>query len=234
MNTQGQGIAQADAARAYDSGCWDEVAIRYLHIETSARGWKCSYLPDWGFVVGGNRIVYNTMTRTEIDDALSLTGPWLVPPTCYTDGSGMTAAKPAGIGVAIFRGTERPLLISEGIGPGTNYSAELMAIWRALRAFPQLAQNMTIHSDSEYAIGAVTQDWQRNKNVGLIAAIREDLELRQAAGAVISISHVDGHKGHAGNEIADALAGVGRKYGAVTRYGEPQVADPVFSPARVG
>lgn len=230
----GTGISRDDAARAYDSGCWRDQAIITLHEQAQAKGWACSYQPDWAFTVGDDRIVYCTMTDGELYDAMRQEAPLAGAPRCYADGSGMTAAKAAGIGVAVYVAGQRPLLVAEHIGQGTNNKAELMAIWRVLRCFPLLRQDLIIHSDSQYAIGAVTEDWTRNKNVALIGAICHDLELRRAAGARIEFVHVDGHSGHEGNEVADALAGVARKHvDKVTVYGEPITPDPDFAAARL-
>lgn len=129
------------------------------------------------------------------------------PVIAYTDGSGTTAGKTAGIGVVIYEKGQPPLYIAENIGKGTNNVAELRAIWRVLKQFPDKSQPITIYSDSEYAIGSLTLDWSPQANRELIEQIRADLESRTN----VKLIHVDGHSGHEGNEIADALANIGRK-----------------------
>jgi ribonuclease HI len=130
-----------------------------------------------------------------------------VPSIYYTDGSGTTFDKPAGIGVFANHGNYQDF-IAENIGHGTNNRAELVAIWRALRQQPSTAKPLLIFSDSEYAIGSCTKDWTPQKNADLIRDIRQDLALRTAD---IVFNHVPGHKNIEGNEIADKLANIGRK-----------------------
>lgn len=131
-------------------------------------------------------------------------GPLVI---AYADGSGTTAGKVAGIGVVIYEKGQRPLYIAENIGPGTNNVAELRAIWRILKQFPDRDRRIIIYSDSEYAIGSLTLDWSPQANKELIEAIRADLSTRTG----VMFIHVDGHSGHTGNEIADQLANIGRK-----------------------
>lgn len=136
--------------------------------------------------------------------------------TVYTDGSGTTKDKPAGIGVYVIDGPHR-VFVSENIGNGTNNRAELCAIWRALRQFPWLHKPILVRSDSEYAIGSMTQDWHPNVNADLIRRMREDLAERNFK---VEFEHVPGHSKIEGNEIADRLSGVGRKLVTlVTDYG---------------
>lgn len=130
------------------------------------------------------------------------------PVVAYSDGSGTTANKAAGIGVVIYEKGKSPILIAEHIGCGTNNRAELIAIWRVLKQFPELDRAITIYSDSEYAIGSLTLPWSPQVNQELIRCIREDLAPRLN----VKIEHVDGHSKIAGNEIADCLAKIGRKY----------------------
>lgn len=130
-----------------------------------------------------------------------------MPVIAYTDGSGTVAGKTAGIGVVIYEKGKPPLYIAENIGKGTNNVAELRAIWRVLKQYPDKDQPLLIYSDSEYAIGSLTLNWSPQANRELIEQIRADLESRTS----VKLVHVDGHSGHEGNEIADALANIGRK-----------------------
>lgn len=155
---------------------------------------------DWGAVVVPGYIAY----KTGVPNKHPASGLAIA----YTDGSGTTGKKPAGIGVYIEDG-DKKTFIAENIGLGTNNVAELTAIWRALRAFPNLHKRILIRSDSEYAIGILTEpNWCAQANPELVRRIREDLRLR---GANVQIEHVDGHSGVEGNELADALATMGRK-----------------------
>lgn len=132
----------------------------------------------------------------------------LAPVIAYADGSGTLANKAAGIGVVIYEKGKPPLLIAENIGNGTNNRAELVAILRVLRQFLEPDRKIVIYTDSEYAIGSLTLNWASQANLELIQHIRENL----AARSDVTIEHVDGHAGINGNEIADSLSKIGRKY----------------------
>jgi ribonuclease HI len=139
------------------------------------------------------------------------------PVIAYTDGSGTVSNKTAGIGVVIYEKGKPPLFIAENIGNGTNNRAELAAIYRALKQFPEPDRRIQIYSDSEYAIGSVTLTWAPQVNQELIQCIRVDLAQRHEH--YVQLIHVDGHSGIAGNEIADSLAKIGRKFiKDVTKY----------------
>lgn len=134
----------------------------------------------------------------------------------FADGSGTTTHKEAGIGVAIFNKLSplRPLItIAEHIGKGSNNVAELMAVWRCLKVFPKLNSEITIYTDSEYAIGILTLDWKPKSNEDLVKCIRQDLFCRYRMGGTVTIKHVNGHSSVPGNELADSLAKWARKYG---------------------
>lgn len=208
------GITRQDVRRALGCG-WTQDQLLDLHRKTSGVVLAVLVAGGWGFAVNGGRIlVYRSYSKAQVQDALQ--DPMAVPrTTAYCDGSGTTANRPAGIGVAVYSEHRPPVLIAENIGPGTNNRAELVAIWRALRQHPLTNQSILIRSDSEYAIGALTQNWVRNANQPLIENIRQDLAYR--AGCV-EFQHVDGHSGHEGNEVADQLANIGRKL--VTRVSE--------------
>jgi ribonuclease HI len=169
---------------------------------------------DWGILLDGEFILYPSISLNELlsflfneNDVSHQASGQRLPIICYTDGSGTTAKKPAGIGVAIYQKSSSPIFIAENIGLGTNNVAELRAIWRVLKQFPDRNQELQIYSDSEYAIGSLTLDWSPQINVELIRCIREDLSLRPN----IHILWVEGHAGVEGNEVANDLANIGRK-----------------------
>ena len=139
----------------------------------------------------------------------------------WGDGSGTTFDKPAGIGVVIDRPWAPRQTISEGIGPGTNNRAELMAVWRGLKEVPDCCQEIVAHTDSEWTIGALTQSWSIQKNAELVRAIRKDLSLRAHPPLIesmigtyrrmrVTFEHVKGHSGIEENELCDQLARDGR------------------------
>lgn len=179
--------------------CIDEYCAMHKTKSIAIGDWGI-HVPDW------NLLFYKSTTCREIHNAFEYP-PTRLPTVCFTDGSGTTADKPAGIGVVIYTSSFRPQLIAENIGLGTNNVAELRAIWRALQAFPDLGRKLLIQSDSEYAIGSLTKPWNGTANAELIQAMRADLALRPK----VKIVHVDGHSGIEGQEIADQLANIGRK-----------------------
>jgi ribonuclease HI len=210
------GIKREDARRALDAG-WGQDNVFLIHKLAQEQDVIVKYIPDFAFYVDGDFLIYDHHTLREIEVIFNDTGLRLgTQVVAYADGSGNTDTKPAGIGVYVEVPGESPLYIAENIGNGTNNRAELCAIWRAARAVPSTCQNIIIRSDSEYAIGALTKDWARNKNADLIATIRRDLEIR---GKAVELKHIYGHAGHQGNEIADKLANIGRKFVTlVSRY----------------
>lgn len=171
-------------------------------------------IADWGIHLPERDLLfYKYSTIQEVFETMSMPEymlrPTRRPPTvCFTDGSGTISEKPAGIGVVIYVAGYRPQYIAENIGNGTNNTAELRAVWRALQAFPDLGRKILIQSDSQYAIGSLTKPWNATANEPLIKAIRTDLELRRGN---VTLQHVYGHAGIEGQEIADRLANIGRK-----------------------
>ncbi len=119
----------------------------------------------------------------------------------YTDGACSGNPGPSGLGVYLeFRGVKR--YISEYLGEGTNNSAELTALLRALQVIKDPTHTTVIYTDSSYVIGVLTKGWKIKKNRELISSIK---------GAMRRFSHltlkkVAGHAGVEGNEIADELA----------------------------
>lgn len=165
------------------------------------------HIGDWGcHIPECDLLFYKQTTPREIHDAFQIP-PTRRPTVAFCDGSGTTKEKTAGIGVVIYVAGENPIYIAENIGLGTNNMAELRAVWRVLRAFPDLGRKILIQSDSEYSINILTKPQNATANAELVHAIRRDLELR--AGKV-KLVHVYGHTGVEGQEIADRLANIGR------------------------
>lgn len=197
-----------DAARALSLGFRRDTLLALHHQEKPG-----GFISDQIYVVQsglfGEMHFYRTSTAKEVERAFRQ-GMYLDPIGAYADGSGTSFDKPAGIGVTLFWPSGEREMIAENIGLGSNNRAELCAVWRALRAFPHVQQKLVIYTDSEYAIGSLTKDWAPQKNVGLIVNIRADLALRPH----VQFEHVAGHAGVAGNETADLLSKIGRKWTA--------------------
>jgi ribonuclease HI len=119
----------------------------------------------------------------------------------YADGACSGNPGPAGLGVVALYGDDRREL-SEYIGEATNNIAELTAILRALQLAHELGRPLRLYTDSQYAMGVLTQGWKAKANRELIAEIRDSLEQHPDT----EIFHVRGHRGVPLNEAADQLA----------------------------
>lgn len=169
------------------------------------------YLKDYGLIVypQTNKAQFQKIVSDLNDGILPVSG------SAWADGSGTTANKPGGIGVYLEIPNQAPKFISENVGNGTNNRAELLAVYRVLREFPWVNARVDIFTDSQYARDILTKDWEAQANQDLVKTIREDLAIRGG----VTISHVYGHNGTKGNEIADRLAKIGRTLVTdVTKY----------------
>lgn len=147
----------------------------------------------------------------------------------FTDGACLgngTRNAIAGIGVH-FSNTVGLSDISESfpLANPTNQRAELYAIYKALLAVPDYP-NIEILTDSKYSINCIdvwSKAWERNgwktrgsrpgvltpvKNQDIIKPICNLIKTRSQS---IQWTHVRGHSGVQGNEIADTLATNGAK-----------------------
>jgi ribonuclease HI/exonuclease III len=151
--------------------------------------------------------------------------------TVWTDGSCVDVNKPyarAGAGIYWRDARDRSLRVP---GPQTNNSAELYAIWEALR-YARHERALHIFTDSTYAIGEIchyahkraAEGW-RSANGALLRAIVALLQTRRLP---VKLSWVRGHTGDAGNEAADRLAKAGCEQPPRDDHvtGEPQTRIP--------
>lgn len=89
------------------------------------------------------------------------------------------------------------------VGHGTSNIAELIAVREALSLLKRRPEcHVMIHSDSAYAIGALTQAWKLKANLEVIASI---VPLIAECGRFEMVK-VTAHSGHEMNEIANRLA----------------------------
>ena len=120
----------------------------------------------------------------------------------YTDGACSGNPGPAGIGVVIiYNGHKKE--ISEYIGEATNNIAEIEAVIVGLSQlkYPEKT-HVRLYTDSQWVVGALTQNWKIKKNVELVE------QARKLAGMVakLDVVKVKGHAGNEFNELADRLA----------------------------
>ena len=88
---------------------------------------------------------------------------------------------------------------SKGFLNTSNNRMEILAIMSAVASIPEEAQ-VTIHSDSQYAIYTLTGRWKAKTNIDLIQKYRELAKKR-----VVSFVWVKGHNGNMYNEMVDEL-----------------------------
>jgi len=129
----------------------------------------------------------------------------------------------AASGIAIYRDSElAELWYGLYNSHGTNNSAELNALYQALHFAKmdiQKGKQVQILCDSKYSIECVTnwafkwkkKGWKRTKNGDIknLSVIQQSHELFLDIMSKVIISHVKGHAGVQGNELADRMATYG-------------------------
>lgn len=127
----------------------------------------------------------------------------------YTDGAAKGNPGPGGYGVILISGQHRKEL-ADGYKLTTNNRMELLAVITGLEALKMPGCNVTVYSDSEYVVNAVSKGWvfgweqkrfKDKKNPDLW--IRFLKIYRQHN---VSFVWVKGHAGHPLNERCDQLA----------------------------
>lgn len=79
----------------------------------------------------------------------------------YTDGSSRGNPGPGGYGVVLMYGGKRKEL-SAGYRHTTNNRMELLAVIEGLKALKKHDIAITIYSDSQYIVNAITKGWLNN------------------------------------------------------------------------
>jgi ribonuclease HI len=133
----------------------------------------------------------------------------------YTDGACRGNPGPGGWGALLVAGDHQKTLHG-GERDTTNNRMELTAAINALNAL-RGRQNVRLHTDSRYVMDGISAwlpNWKRRgwKTAGRKPVKNQDLwqALDKAAGQHdVEWVWVKGHSGHAGNELADALANLG-------------------------
>lgn len=128
----------------------------------------------------------------------------------YTDGANKPSLNQGGIGVVWIKDGELENTYSKAYKDVTNQKMELGAMIVGLEYLirkNELIENLTIISDSEYAIGCASKGWKMNKNVKL--RIRLDNAVKNCQKLVanpIKFKWVKGHSDDKYNCLADELA----------------------------
>lgn len=135
----------------------------------------------------------------------------------YCDGACSGNPGEAGSGIAVYAENQTlPDLFFGGYDAvGTNNTAELKALHRALVIASVNNKESHIFSDSKYSIECITnwaygwkkKGWKKSggeiKNLDLIKEMHAFYEIHKGR---LTISHVKGHAGIEGNELADRMA----------------------------
>ena len=129
----------------------------------------------------------------------------------FTDGSCPERAIGGGWGVHCqYKNTKYNLYGPAGVG-ASNYTAECMAIQRAILLFEELYTNdenitsCAICSDSKSSL-EVLNDWQGDGPEPLVQFVRHSNKIAEQGKYQIHLQHVFAHCGVEGNEEADKLA----------------------------
>lgn len=166
----------------------------------------------------------------------------------YCDGACEPNPGNAGSGIVVYRNGALAELWYGLYNPmGTNNTAELNALYHALRmADDELKQGKSVEicSDSAYSINCISnwapgwekRGWKRAggeiKNLDIIKAC---YEIYRRIKDKLELTHVAGHAGHEGNELADrmALLAAVRKEKKLRRY-EKETDIPTLLKMRAG
>ena len=128
----------------------------------------------------------------------------------YTDGAWRRREKAAGAAAIIIWKNGKMDIHHKYLGDATNNRAELQAIKLALEKMlaynkGRLASsNITIYSDSTYAIGILTEGWKARANQELIAEISELMK----AFPNLTFKWVKAHSRNKYNRMADLAANI--------------------------
>lgn len=119
----------------------------------------------------------------------------------YTDGSSIQQGKFGGYCAIIVDDTGKEKIISGGVKDTTNNIMELTGIYEALIPLDQ-PYNITIYSDSQYALNVASGRYEAHKNQELVYKIRRELAKHRH----IKYIWVKGHSDHKMNNRCDEIA----------------------------
>lgn len=120
----------------------------------------------------------------------------------WTDGGySISCGKGAFAYIILNEAGEEVCRHAERLLHSTNNRCELLAIYNALRVVP-MGSRVRVHSDSQYAIGVLSGEYRRNKNIDILEkydslVYEMDLDVR--------FKWVRGHSGDKYNELCDAM-----------------------------
>jgi len=183
----------------------------------------------------------STRSPTSIPAKKSKTAASTQPPQSaetqiYCDGACSPNPGKSGTGLALYQqGKVTALYYGLYNANGTNNTAELNGMLMSFKLAQKLLANVAkvqILSDSKYSIDCITKwakgwqakGWTRGKGeeVKNVELVKECFSLYQTLKSQLIISHVKGHAGHEGNELADRMAVLARSQQQVSliRYAD--------------
>jgi ribonuclease HI len=121
----------------------------------------------------------------------------------YTDGAYSQSKQKGGYSFVVIENGELTAFFTKPIEQSTNQRAEMLALISAFRYVKNNKLKCQIFSDSMYCIGTLTSNWQKNANNDLWEVLEP---LYNEVKSLIKLTHIRGHKGIYGNEMADVCA----------------------------
>jgi ribonuclease HI len=130
--------------------------------------------------------------------------------TVYTDGANKPSINQGGVGVVWIKDDEIEKTYSHCYKNVTNQKMELAAMIIGLEYLikkGETLEELTVVSDSEYAIGCASKNWKINKNVKLRLRLSKAVEdCQKMILSPIKFEWVKGHSTDKYNCLADELA----------------------------
>jgi ribonuclease HI len=121
----------------------------------------------------------------------------------YTDGAYSQSKQKGGYSFVVIENGELTAFFTKPLEQSTNQRAEMLALIAAFRYVKNNKLKCQIFSDSMYCIGTLTSNWQKNANNDLWEILTP---LYDEVKGLIKLTHIRGHKGIYGNEMADICA----------------------------
>jgi ribonuclease HI len=121
----------------------------------------------------------------------------------YTDGAYSQSKQKGGYSFVVIENGELTAFFTKPLEQSTNQRAEMLALIAAFRYVKNNKLKCQIFSDSMYCIGKLTSNWQKNANNDLWEVLEP---LYNEVKSLIKLTHIRGHKGIYGNEMADICA----------------------------
>jgi ribonuclease HI len=144
-------------------------------------------------------MMYNQEIIKKHTNALEVSKPVKI----YTDGAYSQSKQKGGYSFVVLEDETLTAFYAKPIEKSTNQRAEMLALIAAFRYIKNNRLNCEVFSDSMYCIGTLTSNWSKNANIDLWEVLTP---LYDEVKHLIKLTHIRGHKGIYGNEMADICA----------------------------